>query len=172
VDSSINGLLSSVSDIAGTLTINGGHNSIGNPIGALTQAGGLTIIKTPGLSGFHFPLLSEVTGAVYLEGVGVASNPSGLLHVGSLELVGTTYTSLQQVGGAALAIDSSLELIDNEDLTALLNARVSKVALAPAASLTLNGNTALPSSEVCSFVSYQAALGWSGPSDLDGTTCP
>jgi hypothetical protein len=173
VDTSINGLLSSVSAVGGTLTVDGGHNSFGNPLPSLTVAGGLTVIKAGGsLSGFHFPLLTHVSGAVYLEGTGIGSNPTGLMQIGSLELVDTTYSSLEQVGGPSLDIATSLDIVDNASLSALMNGRMSKIALAPAASLTIAGNAVLPASQICTFAGFQAALGWSGASDLGGAICP
>jgi hypothetical protein len=172
VGSVVSGLLPAVTEIGGTLSIQGGHNSFGNPLGAVTQVGALSIVKSSGLGSFHFPALTDVLGQAYLEGLGIGSNPSGLAHVGSLVVVGSTYSSLQQIGGPALIIDSALELTDNANLSALLNGGTSKITLAPAASFTLTGNPALPASQICGFVSYEQSIGWSGPSDLDGTTCP
>lgn len=172
VGSVVSGLLPAVTEVGGTLAINGGHNSFGTPLGAVTQVGALSIIKVPGLNSFHFPLLTDVLGQVYLEGLGIGSNPSGLAHVGSLVVVESTYTSLQQVGGPSLSIDSALQLTDNTGLSSLLSMGTSKVTLAPAASFALSGNPALPASQICGFVAFEQGLGWSGPSTLGGTTCP
>jgi hypothetical protein len=172
VGSVISGLMPAATEVGGTLTINGGHNSFGNPLGAVTQVGGLSIFKSSGLDGFHFPLLTDVLGQVYLEGVGIGSNPNGLAHVGSLVVVDASYSSLQQVGGPSLIVDSALELNDNGNLSTLLNGGTSKITLAPTASFTLASNPLLPASQICGFVSYEQSIGWSGPSNLGGTTCP
>jgi len=172
VGSVVSGLMPAVTEVGGTLTINGGHNALGNPLGAVTQVGALSITKVPGLSNFHFPLLTDVLGQVYLEGLGIGGNPSGLAHVGSLVVVDSTYTSLQQIGGPSLIIDSALELNDNPFLSALLNMGSSKVTLGSTASFTLAANPALPASQVCGFVTFEQGIGWSGPSNLGGTTCP
>ncbi len=171
VDSSITGLLSSVTTVGGTVAFLGGHNSFGNPLAAMTEAGGLHVIKRPYLSGFHFPSLTSVSGTVELDGTGPSSNPSGLANVGTLIVRNSWYNSLELVGGPKLSV-GNLELHDNASLTALTTSGASKVALAPTASFTLDNNAALPSDEVCSFVSLQSRRGWSGPSALDGATCP
>jgi len=163
--------ISAVTTVAGTVTFDGGHNSFGNPLGAMTHAGGLHVIKSSFLSGFHFTSLTDVSGTVELDGTGPSSNPSALATVGTLIVRNSWYDSLENVGGPALAL-GNLELHDNASMNALTTVGASKVTLAPGASFTLNNNTTLPSAEVCSFFAIQSGLGWSGPSDLDGVSCP
>lgn len=171
VGSVIGGLMSVLTEVGGTVTFDGGHNAFGNPLPAMQRAGGLHVIKNPTLTGFHFPALTEVTGTVELEGTGPGSNPSGLATVGNLVVHGSSFSSLENIGGPALAL-GGLDLHDNGNLSALLNAGTSKVTLAASAPLTLSGNAALPSSQVCSFVALQSAAGWSGASSLGGVSCP
>jgi hypothetical protein len=108
---------------------------------------------------------------VELDGTGPGSNPSGLALVGNLVVHGSSFSSLENIGGPSLTL-GGLDLHDNPALGALLSAGTSKVTLTASAPLTLSGNAALPSSQVCGFVALQSAAGWSGASNLGGVTCP
>lgn len=173
IDSSINGLLTTLGEVGGAFTFQGGHNTFGNPMPMLAKVGALHILKnSPTLSGFHFPALADVTGVAELAGTGPGSNLTGLLRAGSLWVHDSGYTSLEQVGGASLLL-GGLELVDNDTLGALRDGTgASKVTLQPAAKLTVLDNGALSSAETCAFVAVQAAKGWSGASDLGGVSCP
>lgn len=172
IGSDSNKLLPAVTEVAGTVSLIGGHNTFANPLAALTHAGALYIEHAPGLSGFDLPALTAVTGTVELVGGGVTSHPVALTSAGLLRISESSFSSLEQFGGPSLAL-GGLELRDNPGLAALTSATdTSKVTLAASAALTLADNPALSSASVCTFVALQSALGWSGAADLDGVTCP
>jgi hypothetical protein len=105
-------------------------------------------------------------------GGGIASHPIALTSAGFLRISESSFSSLEQFGGASLAL-GGLELRDNPSLATLTSASdTSKVTLASSAALTLADNPLLPADSVCKFVALQSALGWSGAADLDGATCP
>ena len=172
IGSDSNKLLPAVTEVAGTVSLIGGHNTFANPLAALTHAGALYVEHASGLSGFDLPALTTVTGSVELVGGGVTSHPIALTSAGFLRISESSFSSLEQFGGASLAL-GGLELRDNPALATLTSATdTSKVTLAPSAALTLADNAALAAASVCTFVALQSALGWSGPADLDGVTCP
>lgn len=167
-----NGLLPLVSEVAGTVSLIGGHNTFANPLATLTRAGALYIEHGASLSGFDLPSLTDVDGAVVIEGGGPTSHPVALLRAGSLRISDSAFSSLEQFGGASLTL-GGLELVDNPSLQTLTSPlNTSKVALTNAAPLTVTGNPLLAASSLCSFVAIQQALGWSGSADLGPVVCP
>jgi hypothetical protein len=171
VSNDVNLLLPAVQEVGGTLTIRGAYNVSGSPFGKLWRAGGLHIIRPFQNYGWRLPALTTVTGTVELEGVNLVDTPSGLKSAGSLVLTGTGLHSLQDVGGSDLSV-GSLVLQDNGVLSSLLTAGASKVTLAAAGSMTFSGNTSLLGSEICAFVAFQRAHGFSGSVSIGSATCP
>jgi hypothetical protein len=170
IDGSVNTLLSGVTEVAGTFTMLGGHNRIGTPLASMVRAGALHFEGNGYLSGFTFPKLTTVTGNAYLAGMTPNTILKTLTSVGSLELVSSALSSLEQVGGTTLGL-AGLSLQNNSSLSALLNNQAkSKVTLTPQASVSLSGNGSLPHTQVCKFASFEKTLGWTGP--LTGDSCP
>lgn len=165
-------LLPVLTETVGRVTIAGAHNVAGTPLAALARAGGLLLERPAGLiSGFRLPALTDVTGTVELVGGGLADQPSALLRAGALQIVQSNLISLEQFGGATLAL-GALTLRENPSLSALSAGDASKVTFSNAAPLTLSANPALDASAICSFVALQRSRGWTGPADLGGVTCP